>query len=348
MKLRGYLLAITALCTACQRSPATHEPFAAIECAVATVTNVITPEPAVAFVGDTSAAVHAWRASAGAPVVDRAGRTCAPAHLDSILVISWNTHLGHANIRAFVSDLRAGRVIPGQRIQHFVMLVQEAYRAGDDVPARITGRGCTRRMGGVGPDIEDVADSLGLALFYVPSMRNGCESTLRQDRGNAILSTSPLTKLRAVELPLMRQRRVAALAEISGTSTDGTDWNLVVASVHLENRARGGPRAWVRARARQAEALVAQLPDSVLLAVGGDLNTLTGPDEPAVRIINSRFAHSPEHQKENTFTSYVVMRSHLDYLFFRCYGDHRSTYWRAAQRYGSDHYPVMGFVRVRS
>jgi len=121
----------------------------------------------------------------------------------------------------------------------------------------------------------------------------------------------------------------------------------VVASVHLENRGSGGPRAWAQARARQARTIAEHLPDSVLLAVGGDLNTLTGPDEPAVAIINNKFAHSPEHQKENTFTSYFVMRSHLDYLFFRCYGNHRSTYWRANQRYGSDHFPIMGFVRVR-
>ena len=282
-------------------------------------------------------------------MVDRAARICEDAPLDSILVISWNTHLGHADVVRFISDLRSGRAVPGQRIKHFVLLLQEVYREGENVPRRAIGRGCTRRMGGVGPDIEDIADSLGLALFYVPSMRNGCGSSPRQDRGNAILSTLPLANLRAVELPLLRQRRVAALAEVSGKTTTAQEWHLVVASVHLENRTTGGlpSRSWVAGRARQAAALVTQLPDSVLLAVGGDLNTLSGAEEPAVRIINSKFAHSPEHQKENTFTSYFVMRSQLDYLFFRCYGAHRSTYWRADERYGSDHYPIMGFVRVR-
>ena len=38
--------------------------------------------------------------------------------------------------------------------------------------------------------------------------------------------------------------------------------------------------------------------------------------------------------------------TYLDYLFFRCAGQHRSKYWRALERYGSDHYPIMGFVRV--
>ena len=347
MRINDFLLAAALLAAACGRSPGSHEPFAAVECAVTQLSEVIQPSPAVTFIGDTSSTLQMWRAAAGEPVVDRAARICDQTPLDSILVVSWNTHLGHADVRAFVSDLRSGRVVPGQRINHFVLLVQEAYRAGETVPEQVTGNGCTRRMGGVGPDIEDVADSLRLALFYVPSMRNGCGSTPRQDRGNAILSTLPLANLRAIELPLVRQRRVVAMAEVSGKTTAGQDWNLVVASVHLENRGSGGPRAWAQARARQARTIAEHLPDSVLLAVGGDLNTLTGPDEPAVAIINNKFAHSPEHQKENTFTSYFVMRSHLDYLFFRCYGNHRSTYWRANQRYGSDHFPIMGFVRVR-
>ncbi|HEY0674178.1 MAG TPA: endonuclease/exonuclease/phosphatase family protein [Longimicrobiales bacterium] len=340
------VFATAVLCAACQPTSVAREPFSEIRCALVNLPQLM-QSPTVAFVGETSRALHAWRSSAGEPIVDRTARACDEAPLDSILVISWNTHLGHADVRAFVADLRAGRVLPGRRINHFVLLVQEAYRDGDDVPETVSGEGCARRMGGVGPDIADIADSLGLALFYVPSMRNGCGRTPRQDRGNAILSTLPLSNLRAIELPLLRQRRVAAMAEVSGKTTEGRDWHLVVASVHLENRSAGGPRSWMQGRARQAETLVAQLPDSVLLAVGGDLNAISGADEPAVRIIGSKFAHSPEHQKKQTFVSYFVMRSQLDYLFFRCYGAHRSTYWRANQRYGSDHYPIMGFVRVR-
>ncbi|HEY0304312.1 MAG TPA: endonuclease/exonuclease/phosphatase family protein [Longimicrobiales bacterium] len=345
MRLLACSLALIAA-LGCQRSSGPHAPFAELQCKLGNVIGIELPKPSVTLVADTTTAMAAWRSSAGEAIVDRTGRSCDVVPLDSILVISWNTHLGHADMRAFVADLRAGRVVPGTRINHFVMLVQEAYREGESVPANVTGNGCTRRMGGEGHDIEDIADSLGLALFYVSSMRNGCSSQLRQDRGNAILSTLPLAHLKAIELPLVRQRRVAAMAEVSGRTTDGRDWNLVVASVHLENRGSGGPRSWVRGRARQAEALVANLPDSVLLAVGGDLNTLTGPDEPAVEIIGRKFTHSPEHQHRNTFLSYVVMRSHLDYLFFRCYGRHKSTYWRANDRYGSDHYPIMGFVRV--
>ena len=287
----------------------------------------------------------AWRAAIGGAVVDRAGRICEDAPLDSLLVVSWNTHLGHADIRRFVSDLRSGRVVTGVRVQHFVLLVQEAFRESDAVPSHAVKTGCTRRMGGTGLDIEAVADSLGLALFYVPSMRNGCGARPRQDRGNAILSTLPITNLKAVELPLVRQRRVAAMAEVKGRTHSGNEWTLTLASVHLENRGPGGPRDWVHGRAQQARALAASLPDSLLLAVGGDFNSLRGPNEPAVRIVGARFANSPPHQPEHTFASYAIMRSHLDYLFFRSFGQ-PSRYWRAAERYGSDHYPIMGFIRL--
>ena len=304
------------------------------------------PSPTVTLVSDPGPKLHHWRTGVGPPVVDRAGRACEDAPIDSLLVVSWNVHLGHADIIRFVSDLRAGRTLPGIPIQHFVILMQEAFREGDEVPTRMSSKGCARMMGGEGADIEAAADSLGLALLYVPSMRNGCDAATRQDRGNAILSTVPLTNLKAVELPLMRQRRVAALADVKGKTSDGKDWTLSLASVHFENRASGAPRSWMQGRANQARALVAALPNTSLLALGGDFNTLNGADEPAVQIVGGHFKHSPEHQRSATFVSYAVMRSHLDYLFFRCAGQHRSKYWRALERYGSDHYPIMGFVRV--
>ena len=61
------------------------------------------------------------------------------------------------------------------------------------------------------PDVADInghAAGLGLSIFYAPSMRNGPE--LREDRGNAIISTEPLLDPIALELPLARQRRVTA------------------------------------------------------------------------------------------------------------------------------------------
>lgn len=348
-----YLLVVAAwILSGCERTKQTEAFTGNIGCTAASALERLEPGPGVEFISDKdgadAAVMAAWRESVGPPVADRSGRSCEALPLDSLLIVSWNVHIGHADIRRFVSDLRGGRIVPGKRVRHFVLLLQEAYRAGGDVPAGVADRGvCPSRMGGDGPDIEDIADSLGLALYYVPSMRNGCEAGgVRQDRGNAILSTLPLTKLKAIELPLMRQRRVVAVAEVKGHNTAGGEWTLSLASVHLENRGPGNPRDWVAGRARQARALVSALPESNLAVVGGDFNTLTGPHEPAVRIVGARFRNTPEPPAGITYVSYAVMRSHLDYLFFQCAGRHRTKYWRARERYGSDHYPVMGFVRL--
>ena len=64
-------------------------------------------------------------------------------------------------------------------------------------------------------DIVEAAGRLGLSLVYVPSMRNGSDTD--EDRGNAILSTEPLSDVAAVELPFERQRRVAIDAAVSVT-----------------------------------------------------------------------------------------------------------------------------------
>jgi endonuclease/exonuclease/phosphatase family metal-dependent hydrolase len=339
-------LAITLPFAACGGDTEQLVSGESFSCSVSNVIDRLNPAPAVTAVNDSGTALRPWRNNVGPPVVDRAGRSCEDAPLDSLLVVSWNVHLGHAEIVRFVRDLRAGRVVPNVRVRHFVILVQEAFRESADVPERPASNACPRRLGGNGADIETLADSLGLALFYLPSMRNGCDRARRQDRGNAILSTLPLTNLRAIELPLVRQRRVVALADVKGQTSNGRDWTMSLASVHFDNRAPGTPRDWVHGRARQARALVAALPNTALFALGGDFNTLNGAQEPAVRIVGGHFRNSPEHQRNVTFVSYAVVRSHLDYLFFRCAGHHRSSYWRARERYGSDHYPIMGFVRV--
>jgi endonuclease/exonuclease/phosphatase family metal-dependent hydrolase len=345
MRYALFCLMIAAVPAGCGREAAELGGGAPFGCTAATVIQRFSP-PTVTFISDSAPALRPWRTNVGPPVVDRAVRSCEQGPIDSLLVVSWNVHLGHAEIIRFVNDLRAGRALPGIGVRHFVILMQEAFRESDEVPARTGSHACPRRMGGGGADIEALADSLGLALFYVPSMRNGCDGGPRQDRGNAILSTLPLTNLKAVELPLMRQRRVAALADVKGEATNGQEWTLSLASVHFENRGPGVPRSWVHGRARQARALVAALSGTPLAAVGGDFNTLNGMEEPAVKIVGSHFSHTPEHQRNVTFVSYAVMRSQLDYLFFRCAGHHRSKYWRALERYGSDHYPIMGFVRV--
>jgi endonuclease/exonuclease/phosphatase family metal-dependent hydrolase len=138
------------------------------------------------------------------------------------------------------------------------------------VPRRIN-RGRER------PDILALAGSLGLHAVYVPSMRNGsADPDGREDRGNAILSTEPLTDLTAIELPFARQRRVAikATLTLAGRAVHLLD-------VHLDTR--GG-------RVRQAQALAGYLSSlprghGDWLILGGDLNALRGPRDHAFRVL---------------------------------------------------------------
>ena len=68
-------------------------------------------------------------------------------------------------------------------------------------------------------DIVAISRELGLSLIYVPSMRNGgSPDDPAEDRGNAILSTLPLSEPVAVELPGERQRRVVIIAKAASIS----------------------------------------------------------------------------------------------------------------------------------
>ena len=99
-------------------------------------------------------------------------------------------------------------------------------------------------------------------------MRNGSATGLteREDRGNAILSTEPLTDVRAIELPFGKQRRVAVTALIASR---GDRPPIRVVSTHFDTNGD---------RVAQATALSERLmlfTDAPLL-VGGDLNSRRG------------------------------------------------------------------------
>ena len=70
MRINDFLLAAALFAAACGRSPGSHEPFAAVECAVTQLSEVIQPSPAVTFIGDTSSTLQVWRAAAGEPIED--------------------------------------------------------------------------------------------------------------------------------------------------------------------------------------------------------------------------------------------------------------------------------------
>jgi endonuclease/exonuclease/phosphatase family metal-dependent hydrolase len=275
--------------------------------------------------------------------------------VDSLAVVSWNTHVGGADIAGLVEDLRGGS-LTGAPVTHFVLLLQEVHRTGSEVPHDTLGNAPrrieSRPPGGARLDIVETAHRLGLDLYYVPSMANGRAATAgtAEDRGNAILSTLPLGALAAIELPYEAQRRVAVAATVQGTTADGRLWRLRVASVHLDHRSR-----WSRllatfgpGRRRQAGALAAALESDGPAAVGGDLNTWSlAPLEGALPLLQRSFP-SPMRGSDPTFAAVGGVRWRLDHLLFRLPDGQPARARRLDDRRGSDHHPLLGWVRFIS
>ena len=217
-----------------------------------------------------------WRRSVGPPVTPLPVPALDAAPHSAITVVSWNVAVGDADVVGFVRRLPASD-------RPLVLLLQEVYRGGAAVPAQLdrgsefAGRlGCGADRAGC-RQIEEIGQQLGLKVYYVPSMRNG-GPTSDEDRGNAILSSLPLTDLRAIELPFERQRRVAIAATLTGFGPAGEPWRVRVVSAHLDNMA-GLKRGWIGAeygRARQARSLASLLNDGEPTILAGDFNTWFG------------------------------------------------------------------------
>src|SRR6476646_866843 len=78
--------------------------------------------------------IDRWCAGVGPPARISGGQRSENL-TGSLVVVSWNTHVGAGDIDQLVADLRSGR-LGGAPPAPFVILMQEAYRAGADVPSR--------------------------------------------------------------------------------------------------------------------------------------------------------------------------------------------------------------------
>lgn len=235
---------------------------------------------------DDRADLDLWCESVGPPVVASvASRTSVVRHLT---VISWNVAVGAADIDDLLDELQ---VQVGRDDTHgVVLLLQEAFRAGPLIPPRYPARlrvPSAIRPGRPTADVVALAERLQMSVAYVPSMRNGHGSTAAdaEDRGNAILSTEPLSDVEAIELPLGRQRRVAVAASIWPRGQVGPP--LRVVSLHFDtNRARV---AQARALGRHLERESSRYPT----IAGGDLNALRGRNDEAYRSLARVLAPEP-------------------------------------------------------
>jgi endonuclease/exonuclease/phosphatase family metal-dependent hydrolase len=230
-----------------------------------------------------------------------------------------------------------------------VLLLQEVYRSGPEVPVNLDrGASFARYLGGAASgrsarEIKAVADALGLGVFYVPSMRNGGTRSSPEDRGNAILSNMPLTDPFAVELPFEHQRRVAVGATLRGATTAGAPWQLRVVCVHLLSTG-GVKHAWLVTeyhRARQARSLTALLNDDVPTILAGDFNTWFGFSDQTYVETARAFPDTRVVDRGPTFRGLA----RLDHVFFRLQRGWQAEFRRAASRFASDHAPLLGHVR---
>jgi hypothetical protein len=115
-------------------------------------------------------------AGVGPVVVQSAGRSPSRGENDPLIVLSWNTYLGRGNLAELLSRLERGEFTSGASVRRFALLLQEVYRTS----------------------ILEFARERGLHVVYAPSRRRDGDS---DDRGGAILSTSPLDDIIVVELP---------------------------------------------------------------------------------------------------------------------------------------------------
>jgi endonuclease/exonuclease/phosphatase family metal-dependent hydrolase len=324
-----------------------------------------------------NAQLERWCASLGPLVVD----TLPPASFgtlgagDSLVIAVWNTDAGAGYLTAFLEtelgltcDGPASTLRPGA--PHAVILIQEALRRSNEIPdvpkSRVTPPPVKEEVH-PGPrlDVVEVARNCGLSLLYAPGARNDWRQRdgKREDKGNAILATLPLSDPIVVELPFEAARRVVPFATIRTAEGD----SLRVASVHLittppparalmtggssrERQALGlldglrrierdrsgeaGMRDSANARGRDPGAS----PVSTIIA--GDLNTWSNR-ETALRDLRADFPESPAPLAEPTRGPFPT-----DHLLFRRAAASSariadSSYRRIDAPYYSDHHPIV-------
>jgi endonuclease/exonuclease/phosphatase family metal-dependent hydrolase len=282
-------------------------------------------------------ALSRWRAAVGQPLIANLPRLEAPSPVDSLTIVSWNMALGEGDLGALLR-----RVQTDHPKTAMVLLLQEVFRGGDDVPlAPLNGAFARRIRGTTAREIDDLARALGMSLYYVPSMRNGEPAVSHEDRGNAILSTLPLENFAAIELPFEKQRRVALAASVRGNRTDGAPWTLRVANAHLDNTSV--KKVWIGsefARMRQARGLRDALAGTEPLVLGGDFNTWFGFIDGAYRELAAIFPGTRVTDGRRTFIGLL----RLDHLFFRVPGEWRAEFKRGESSFGSDHHPLIASI----
>jgi len=279
-----------------------------------------------------------WCNSVGPPAIVSA--PVPTADTSRLIVFSWNVHVGGGRLEELIPRLlrQASSEDAG-----LVVLLQEAFRAGADVPESIPPglrAPSSIRPRRPAPDVVAVARQFGLSLAYVPSMRNGSSTRPgeREDRGNAVLSTEPLSDVLAIELPFGKQRRVAVAATVTPRHRGLIPIRVLTA--HFDTS---------RDRVQQAEALAerVQWMRALPLIVGGDLNARRGFRDRAVVAV-SRVAALESCGTGRTIRwplrldiPFFFLAGRHDYMFSTLEPHVRRVCRTLSDAHGSDHLPLM-------
>jgi endonuclease/exonuclease/phosphatase family metal-dependent hydrolase len=284
--------------------------------------------------------LDAWCESVGPPVFRLAPER--PGTVSRLLVVSWNAHVGGGDLEGLISEVGGLENETG-----LVLLLQETFRAGADVPESYPPG--LRVPSAIRPkrptlDVVGLAERFGLSVAYVPSMRNGSDTAIdaREDRGNAVLSTEPLSDVQAIELPFGKQRRVSVAATV--TPRGALPVRVVVA--HL---------ATSGARVAQAEALSGRIAmlDGLPVIAGGDLNSRLGFGDDAVKAVRRQVplescGKGRTHRwplRLDVPLFFLVGR--LDFVFSTLAADVPRTCQTLRDAFHSDHVPIVLEVRVQ-
>jgi endonuclease/exonuclease/phosphatase family metal-dependent hydrolase len=309
------------------------------------------------------ASLARWCPAVGPAVIDAQPEARFPPWRagDSLAVVTWNAAMDGGDLLGFIAaelDWTCGaEPRPGPRFSHFVLLLQEVPRWSEEVPQAPPGSAVARLIAprerpGAPLDIVAAARTCGLALAYLPSARNGRteRAGARQDKGNAILSTLPLSDIVAIELPFAAQRRVEVAATVRLTPLDSlraVSLHFDVSSTLFRTVVTGNS-----GRARQGDALLEALRrveltrgGALATVLAGDANTWSA-DETVLKRLRHAFPDSPAWDGKPTRQIFPT-----DHIFFRRAGWGgaalvEGSYRRIENRYASDHHPRIAWIRL--
>ena len=288
--------------------------------------------------GDDASELAAWRAEVGPPVIFAAAAGDVTAPITQLIVVSWNVHVGGGRVVELVEWLRR-RAAAGGLNAGFVLLLQEAYRAGGEIPPHTPGARVPGTIRPVRPalDVTALGRYLRMSVAYFPSMRNGegnpgAAGDDREDRGSAILSTDPMTDVEGIELPFGKQRRVAVAATITPR---GALPALRVIAAHLDTISQG--------QRRQADDLARRITElrtsrpSLPLIVGVDANAFFGTRDAVFKRLQTAVQLAPNCDTRST----AAFGRRLDFVFSTLDSSHIRSCETLPEKYGSDHRPIV-------